>query len=172
MTSRNDCVGIDIACHVREAIKDVPQEVEGPGQLEIDTRVSNAVRKVLDQARRETGLTQGGMDDGDVIATLKEARKKGMDLREHEDFPFRLAARYGRVDVMKFLQGDKATKPSKESLVFALIDALNGGHLEAARYAGGLVLGGIPHLMRQNAELAAEKRSMSLKLRMYEQYQR
>jgi hypothetical protein len=101
------------------------------------------------------------MSDADVIAEMKEAQGRGMDLREHDDFPFRLAARYGRTEVMKFLHGDKKTRPSKESLVFALIDALDAGHLEAARYVGKLVLGGIPALMRQNEILASEKRRLS-----------
>lgn len=158
---RNDVVGIDIAYHVQEAIKDLPEEVEGPGQMEIDIRISNAVREVMDQVRKETGLTQGGMDDADVIATLKEARERGMDLREHDDFPFRLAARYGRVEVMKFLHGNKQTRPSKESLIFALIDALDAGRLEVAQYVGKLVLGGVPHLMREHAELVSEKRRLS-----------
>lgn len=161
MAPRTDIVGIDIACHARNAIKDLPEPVEGPGQMEIDIRVANAVRAVLDQARKEARITHGGMDDADVISTLKEAQGKGMDLREHDDFPFRLAARYGRTEVMKFLYSDKRTRPSKEAIVFALTDALDAGHLEAARFAGKLVLSGVPALMRRVDELAAEKKRLS-----------
>lgn len=151
----NENVKMEMAYHMRSAIKDLPARRPGPSQTEIVERISLVVKKVLEGAKSETGQRQGGMDDLDVIATLKEAESKGVNLREHDDFPFRLAARHGRVGVMRFLYGKK-TRPSQDSTVFALIDALNAGYLEAARFAGKMVLGGIPALMRELVEKRIE----------------
>jgi hypothetical protein len=153
--------GMQLRCEIREALKDLPQSVSDVSQQEILERITFSVRKILDDAKSEKGRVRGGTDDAHVIALMEEAMRQGEDLREHDDFPFRLAARHGRLPVMRFLCSSKETRPSKESLVHALADALDAGHLEAARFCSKRALGGIPSLMRQVEELAAEKRRLS-----------
>ena len=148
-------------CHMRSAITDLPEPVPAPDLADLLDRIQGMVAMATEigvgvAAHVGDGETQGGMDDADVIATLKEAEEKGVDLTQHNHFPFVLAARHGRVGVMRFLYSRKETRPSEEALLFALTDSLDSGHLDAAKFAGKHVLGTVLSTMRKADKLVAE----------------
>jgi len=125
---------LKMCCEIRKVIKDIPVKSGKPSMERVVGAVVKAVEACLYEIEEEGGKVIGGLEDGMVIELIESLKKKP-DLRECEDFPFRLAARYGRAEVMRYLYKDKKTRPSKQAMVYALSDALDAGHLEAARFA-------------------------------------